>query len=73
MIATIWLYVLLDRGASTQMHRTPHPTYVSCFAALRELKMANAPGTDEAVVAWCGTDEERYYNGHWWHDKRSTD
>ena len=69
MSAIIWLYVLLDRGGSTQMHRTPHPSYESCTNALHSMRIDHGDHTDEVVVAWCGTDEERYYNATWWHDK----
>jgi hypothetical protein len=68
MTTLIWLYVILDRGGSDQQWRTPHPTYASCFAALRELRMSNNGRTDEVVVAWCGGDIDRHYGSTWWRD-----
>lgn len=68
--AAIFLYILLDRGGSTQLHRTPHPSYSSCFAALDHIQIKTGDRTDEVAVAWCGQDGERYYGGTWWHDQR---
>ena len=66
--AIVYLYILLDRGGSTQFHRTPHPSYASCFASLDHVKIAQQ-GADEVVVAWCGADGQRHYGANWWHDE----
>lgn len=64
MITTIvYLYVLLDRGASRYITRSAHPNYTSCFLALEKTKIVVAG--DEAAVAWCGVDDEYSYEGTW--------
>jgi hypothetical protein len=66
----IFLYVLVDRGGSSQEHRFPHPSYESCFAALREMKIQTGGHTDEVAIAWCGPPGEMYGHNYAWFKDR---
>lgn len=70
MIEAIYLYVILQRGdGSASRDRYAHPTYASCFAALKQMKVTVSPGAENevAVVAYCaaGKELQRYSDGSW--------
>lgn len=73
MSSWIWLYVILNRGSGSDLvQRTPHPTYASCFAALKTMRIEAPKGNENeiAVVAYCGTDAvQRHYSATWWKDE----
>lgn len=64
MIEAVYLYILLQRGdTSTSVRRYAHPSYQSCFAALKQVRIVVAVGDDnEAVaIAYCAGRQQILY------------
>ena len=71
-IAVVMLYVCVSgsKAGTPNWHcvRTEHPSYASCFKALREIRVIAQPSEGNTVVAYCGTKatQERWDDGKWY-------